>query len=96
MSILHNIDLGVDIGIHRRKWKSTIVWLVCVRGVFRAGALFYFIFTLLGFIFSCVRGTKTFFLSREKILECSPYRWHWQSLHQNADRSVPRTPLASC
>ena len=61
MSILHNIDLGVDIGVHCQKRKSAIVWLVCVRGVFRAGALFYFIFTLLDFIFSCVHGTKTFF-----------------------------------
>ena len=54
MSILHNIDLGVDIGVHRRKQKLAIVWLV-------AGTIFYFIFTLLDFIFSCVRGTKTFF-----------------------------------
>ncbi len=70
MSILHNIDLGVDIGVHRQKRKSAIVWLVCVRGVFRAGALFYFICTL--FLLAYVEPIF-FLLSREKILECSPY-----------------------
>jgi hypothetical protein len=73
MSILHNIDLDVDIGIHRRKRKSAIVWLVCVRNLYRAGALFYFISTLLDFIFSCIRGTKSFFCFRtRKFLSVAP------------------------
>jgi hypothetical protein len=72
MSISHNIDLGVDIGIHRQKRKLAIVWLVCVRALFRAGALFYFKLTLLDFFFSCVHGTIFFLLSGKKILECSP------------------------
>jgi hypothetical protein len=69
MSMSHNIDLGVNIGVHCQKRKSAIVCLVCVRGVFRVGALFNFMFTL--FLLAYVENF--FLLLREKILECSPY-----------------------
>ena len=64
----------MDIGHHRRKWQSPILGVarIVLRDVFLVS------------IFSCVRGTKTFLLSRRKILQCSPYLRHTAAaLHSN-------------
>ena len=65
----------MNIGHHRRKWKSPIL------GVDE------FCFVTFFWLFFSVRGTNTFFiffsLSCGKILQCSPYPGWGMFLHQN-------------